>query len=201
MIVAAHHLGDPHLGVVDGDGEVVEDRAVAAGDDEVVVAAVGKADRAADQVLDHGLAVVGHAQPHRAAAVAGRLAAVAAVGAVLGLPGLDVLGGGRVAVGGAGVEQLLQRLGVALGPRGLRDRPHVPVELEPLHRVEDLRDVLLGRALAVGVLDPQHQLAAAMAGRKPVVESGPGAADVQGAGRRRGEAEPDRSRLQARGGI
>ena len=36
VVVAADHVGDPHLGVVDGDGEVVERRAVAAGDHEVV---------------------------------------------------------------------------------------------------------------------------------------------------------------------
>ena len=105
VVVAADHVGDPHLGVVDGDREVVEDAAVAAGDDEVVVAAVGEGDRAADQVLDHGLAVVGDPQPDRRALVLDRLAAVAAVGAVLGLPGLDLLGGRRVAVGGAGLEQ------------------------------------------------------------------------------------------------
>ena len=109
MVVAADHVGDPHLGVVDGDREVVEDAAVAAGDDEVVVAAVGKGDRAADQVLDDGLAVVGDPQADRRALVVDGLAAVAPVGPVLGLPGLDVLGGRRVAVGGAGLEQPAQR--------------------------------------------------------------------------------------------
>ena len=72
VVVAAHDLGDPHLGVVDGDREVVEDRAVAAGDDEVVVAGVGEGDRPADQVLDHGLAVVGHPQPDRRPGLLGR---------------------------------------------------------------------------------------------------------------------------------
>ena len=36
VIVAADDVGDPHLGVVDGDREVVERRAVAARDHEVV---------------------------------------------------------------------------------------------------------------------------------------------------------------------
>ena len=42
VVVAADDVGDPHLGVVDRDGEVVEDAAVAAGDHEVVVARFGK---------------------------------------------------------------------------------------------------------------------------------------------------------------
>ena len=189
MVVAADHVGDPHLGVVDGDREVVEDAAVAAGDDEVVVAAVGEGDRAADQVLDHGLAVVGHPQADRRALVIDGLSAVAPVGAVLGLPGLDLLGGRRVAVRGAGLEQPGQRGLVLLGPRDLGERALVPVELQPAQRVEDLLDVLLGRALAVGVLDAQDEAAASVAGGEPVVERRPRPTDMQGAGRRGGEPE------------
>src|SRR6185295_13432798 len=100
-------------------------------------------------------------------------AAVAAVGAVLGLPGLDVARGRRVAVGGAGLEKACQRRLVGVAALGLGDRPLVPVELEPAEGVEDLLDVLRGRALAVGVLYPQHQLAVGVARRQPVVEGGP----------------------------
>ena len=143
-----------------------------------------------DQVLDDRLAVVGDAQADRGAGLLGRRAAVAAAGSVLGLPGLDVLGGGRVAVGGAGGEQLLKRGGVAVGAAGLGDRPLVVGEAEPVQRVEDLVDVLGGRALAVGVLDPQDQAAGRrVAGGEPVVECRARSADVQSAGRRRGEAQ------------
>src|SRR5690606_16384379 len=45
-----------------------------------------------------------------------------------------------------------------------------------------------GAALAVGVLDPQHELAAAMAGLQPAVQRGAGATDVQVAGGTGGEA-------------
>ena len=83
---------------------------------------------------------------------------------------------------------------MALSALGLRDRPLVPVELEPAQRIEDLLDVLRGRALAVRVLDPQHERPARSAGHEPVVECGAGASDVQGAvgdgaNRRRGEAD------------
>ena len=108
-------------------------------------------------------ALVGHAQPHRALGLG--LAAEAALGAVLRLVGLDVVGGRARAVGVAGLEQRLQRLAVALGALGLQDRALVPVELQPAQRVEDLLDVLRRRALAVGVLDPQHELAARRGGR------------------------------------
>jgi hypothetical protein len=86
-------------------------------------------------------------------------------------------------------EQLLDDLRVPVGALRLEDRLAVPVELEPAQRVEDLLDVLRRRALAVGVLDPQHHLAVAAAREQPVVERGPGAADVEGAGRRGGEAD------------
>jgi len=78
---------------------------------------------------------------------------------------------------------------MALGALGLEDRPLVPVQLQPAQRVEDLLHVLRRRALAIGVLYAQDQLAAATARQQPVVERGPRAADVQGAGRRRGEAQ------------
>ena len=103
------------------------------------------------------------------------------------LPGLDVVGRGRVAVRGAAVQQLLQRLPVALGALVLAHRPLVPVQLEPAQRVEDLLDVLGRRALAVGVLDPQHQLAPLVAGLEPVVQCRPRSADVERPRRRRGE--------------
>ena len=64
--------------------------------------------------MDHGFALVGHAQAHRAV----------------------------VLVGVAAGQQLLDRGRVGVGPAGLRDRSLVPVELEPAQGVEDLLDVL-----------------------------------------------------------
>ena len=52
-----------------------------------------------------------------------------------------------------------------------------------------LADVLLGGARAVGVLDPQDEDAAVVAGEGPVEERGPGAADVKVAGGARGKAD------------
>ena len=92
------------------------------------------------------------------------------------------------AVGAALVEQPLHDLGVALAALGLEHGLLVPVELEPAQGVEDLLDVLRRRALAVGVLDPEQELAAAAAGQEPVVQCRPRTPDVQGARRRGSES-------------
>ena len=59
-------------------------------------------------------------------------------------------------------------LTVSLDPLGLKDRPLVPLELEPPQRVEDLLDVLRSRSLAVGIFDPQHEAPAASVSQQPV---------------------------------
>ena len=108
MVVAADHVGDLHLGVVDGDGEVVEDRAVARAM-RVVELAWGNQPRRGSSGRRFALV----RDPRRTAAPGRRSACRGSpVGAVLRLPGLDVLGGRSVAVGGAGVEQPRSPAGV-----------------------------------------------------------------------------------------
>ena len=97
MILAAHHVRDAGVEVVDRDGEVVEHRPVGAGDHGIVEMDVLEARVAADHVVDDRRALVGHAQAHRAVGLG--LAAEAAVGAVRELVRLDVLGGRVRAVG------------------------------------------------------------------------------------------------------
>jgi hypothetical protein len=190
VVLAADHVRDLGVEVVDGDREVVEDAAVGAGDHGVVHVDVLEGRVAPDEVVHDALALVGNAQAHGALAVVG--AAEPAVGPVLGLEGLDVVGGGVRAVGVARVEQALQDLLMAIGARDLRDRALVVVDLQPAQRVEDLLDVLGRRALAVGVLDAQDERAVLPARDEPVVEGGAGSADVElsrGAG---GEADAHR---------
>src|SRR6476469_3279529 len=67
----------------------------------------------------------------------------------------------------------------------------IPIEAEPRQAVEDRLDRRLGRAGAVGVLDAQQVLAAMVLGEQPVEERGAGAADMEVAGRRGGEAGND----------
>ena len=96
-----------------------------------------------------------------------------------GLVGVDLGLRRRRAVGVALVEQLLEHLLVALGARDLADRALVVVEPQPAQRVEDLLDVLGGRALAVGIFDAQDERPAVVSREQPVVQRRARAADVQ----------------------
>ena len=100
-------------------------------------------------------------------------------------------------VGPTGLEQLLGDVGVdveALGlPVGAVRSAHlgalVPVEAEPAHHLEEGVVGLLGVPRGVGVLDPEDEGAAVVAGERPVEQRRAGQPDVRGAGR--GGAEPD----------
>ena len=80
---------------------------------------------------------------------------------------------------------------MALGARELAYRLAVPIEPEPFEPIDDRLDRGLGRTLAVGVLDPQQELAAEALGVEPVEQRRPRAADVQETGRRRRETGDD----------
>src|SRR6202035_3048688 len=93
-------------------------------------------------------------------------------------------------------EQLAGDFGMARGAGELLDDLAVPVEAEPGQPVDDRGDRLGGRALAVGVLDAQPENPAlavqlVMAREQPVEQGGAGAADMQEAGRRRGNTDDD----------
>ena len=90
VVVAANDVGDPHVGIVHCDREVVQRRAVTPRDHEVVLGPVLEPHRPADQVLDHGHPLVRDAQADRRARLVPGLAPVA--GAPVGLlPGANVL--------------------------------------------------------------------------------------------------------------
>jgi hypothetical protein len=72
-------------------------------------------------------------------------------------------------------------------PLRLEHRQLVAQQAEPAEPIQDRLDRRLGRAHAVGILDPQEVSAAVMAGEQPVEQSGPGTADVQETCRRRSE--------------
>src|SRR5690606_8936009 len=65
----------------------------------------------------------------------------------------------------------------------LEDRFAIPVDPEPFETLEDFLDGILGRALAVGILDAQAETAAVMPGEQPVEQGRAGTADMQVAGR------------------
>ena len=94
-------------------------------------------------------------------------------------------------VGIAGRQHLVGDLGVPGSAGELVGDFAVPRQAEPGEAVQDRGDRRFGRARAVGVLDAQQVLAAVMLGEQPVEQRGPGAADMQVAGRRGGEAGND----------
>ena len=202
MVVAADHVGDAHVVVVDHHRQHVGRVAVAAQQHEVVEVFVLPDHAALNLVLDHGLAGLRRLQADgrlHAGRRLGRIAvppqpvieAGAALGARLLAHRRQFLRGGVAPVGLAAGEQLLGDLAVARGAGELVDDVAVPIEPQPLQPVENGCYRRLGRALAVGVLDPQQHLAAGFPGIEPVEQRGPGAADVEEAGGRGGEACDD----------
>src|SRR5262249_53288070 len=133
----------------------------------------------------------------RAIAAGARIAeAVLAAGALLvfGTGAREVLRAAVTAIRGARRNQALGERAVNMEPLHLEvgpelapdERPLVPVEPEPAHRLEDRVDRRLGAAALVGVLDAQDERAAVLARPQPVVERGARAPEVQVARRRRG---------------
>ena len=59
MVVAADHMGDAHVVIVDDDREIVGRRAVGAQDDQIVELRIGDRDLALHVVADHRRAVCG----------------------------------------------------------------------------------------------------------------------------------------------
>ena len=202
MVVAADDMGDAHVVVVDHDRQHVGRRAVAAQQHEVVEILVLPDHAALHLVLDHGLAGLRRAQAdgrldagRRAGGIAVAPHPVIEAGAALGARFLahrrQLLRRGVAMIGLAGGQQLLGDLAMPCGAAELVDDVAVPIELEPFQAVEDGCDRGFGGALAIGVLDPQQHLAAAAACIEPVEQCGAGAADMEEAGRRGGEARDD----------
>ena len=139
----------------------------------------------------------GHAEPQDPAGT--RLqAAVAGVAVVAGLAGLlgaglDLLAGEVAVVGLAGGVEALGRGDVGLGVGALEvgalEHRVVGADAQPGEGVDDALGPLRAVAGLVGVLDPQDERAAELAGQRPVVEGRAGPADVEEPRRRRRDAE------------
>ena len=68
-------------------------------------------------------------------------------------------------------------------------RSFIPIHPEPLQAFQDAQNRLVSAvAKLVGVLNPEQEMAAKPASQRPIEKGGAGAADVEGAGGRRGEA-------------
>ena len=72
MVVAADHMRDAHVPIVDADAEVVGRRAVGAGDDEVIELGIANRDRPLDQIVPGDRAIVRVAKAHHRRHALGR---------------------------------------------------------------------------------------------------------------------------------
>ncbi len=76
-------------------------------------------------------------------------------------------------------QQAFHRRAVTRRPLKLIDDITVPIEIEPGQPIDNGGDRRIGRALAVGILDPQQHFATRVTGKKPIEERRPGAANMQ----------------------
>ena len=203
MIVASDRMGDPHVMIVDDDGQHVGRRFIAPQQHHVVELAVRHPDGTLHGILDDGLAFAGRLEADDRLDAGRRIAGIAVAPApVIEHPATFRLGplahlrelflGGVTAIGLSFVEQAMRRLDMAGATRELAHRLIVPVEPEPGEAIEDRGDRLLGGTAAVGILDPQQEAAAVVARKQPVEQRRPRAAYVEKSRRRRGEAGHDR---------
>ncbi len=230
VVLAADHLGDPHLGVVDDDREVVERGAVGADDDEVAAEIrdvefhaasndIVERDRALpDPEADGGPATLGleggpllRRQVGTASAVSGRQ-----LGGLESLPlGVELLGRaeariclvlGEELLGGRGVQREPLHLPVgrvrAAGRFAGDFGTLVPAQTEPVEPVEDVLLVGDRRTGHVGVLEAKDERAARVPCVEIVEQRRTGGPDMERAGRAR--RDPDAvggHRWIVRGGL
>ena len=159
-VLAAQHVRDAHVDVVDRVGEEEHRRAVRPHDHEVGDRRPLDRDLAADDVGERAASFVGGAEANRAepalgdvrgALLGGEIAATAVVARraaflhrlLVALPHLGF--GAEALVRVAGVDQPLRGREVAVETRALEMRALVPLETEPAQDLLDLLDRLLRR--------------------------------------------------------
>ena len=102
----------------------------------------------------------------------------------------SVCGGFAVAgIAGATREDAFGGGAIHFAALGLEERAFVPVDAEPFEGDEDSVDELGFIAFDVGIFDAENERAAFVLCVEPVEERGAGAADVEIAGGRWGEAD------------
>ncbi len=195
-------MGDAHVVIVDHHRVQIGGRAITAQNDHVVQFGIGDAHLALHQIVQHGFALTRGAQAKGGSDAGGGLGGITVTPAPV-IAGRAMLGDGALAHLGQFLRRAITWVGHAVGqqfPRdflmardagGLIDGRRIGGECQPFQPAEDHLGCLRGGARAVGVLDPQQELAAMVAGEQIVEQRRAGAANVQHAGGRRGEAGTD----------
>ena len=169
-------------------------------DYEVIELGAGKGDRPVNDVHDDDRPLVRVAEPdHRGDSLArGAPLAAATVVPWLLLTRqlcrahlLQLLLRAVAVIGLVLAEELRDHFRIAVETARLIVRALVVIEPEPCHAVENHAYGFIGRSLAIGVLDPQNELATHAPRVQPAEKRGTHAADVQQAGGARGESGAD----------
>ena len=207
VVVAADHMGDAHVVVVDNDRQIVGRRAVGAQNDQIVQFRILYRDLALHEVVDRRRAFLWRLQANdrrnarrrfrRIAIAPGTLDVYRALlGPRLGAHRLEFFRRAVTVIGPALREHLARDLGMARGTGELMDDVTIPVEPEPGEPIDDRGHRLGGRAHPVRILDAQPECAAlaialVVARIEPVEQRGAGAADMEKPGRGGGETDDD----------
>src|SRR6218665_3349143 len=204
VVIAADHVGDAHVVVVDNDGQHVCGRAITAQQNHIVQLRIGYAHVALHRIADQHFIVraVGRLDAYHGFYASGGVFGVAvapaaviarrqALGQLLFAHFVQLFRRAIAVIGFALGHQLVRDFGVAVHARELKNRLAIPLQPQPAHAVEDRLYRGLGRSCAVGVFDTQQELPAHMFGEQPVEQRRAAAANVQVAGGGRGEAGDD----------
>ncbi len=212
QILATQHDVDVHHGVVDRIGQGVQRITVRSNDHIIRHGARLEFDTSTNQIIE-GNVLVGHADTQsrltaflaeRGLLLLSEVAIVTVVAECLRTSGshvtrFDLFRSGEGLVGIACFEQLGRHILVDLGSFGLTVRTvrtahvdaFVPIDAQPVQRVDDLVVAFLGISLGVRIFDTEHERALGMAGLSPVEQCGTDHANVRDAGRRRAETHAD----------
>jgi len=176
MVVSPNDVGNPHLGVVDDDREVVRRIPVGPLQDQIIQLLVIKRDIPFDQVVHDRCAHLRTAEPDHRTRAPGKFP-VPAGPIVFWFPplgqrffplGLQFVGGAGAVIRLPLVNQLLNHLPVDLHPLCLKIGSLVPVQAKPGHGIEDRPGRFVRRADLIGILDPEDERAAAPSRIEPI---------------------------------
>ena len=177
MVIAAYHMGDLHLVVIDDDGEVVSRHTIRAHDDQVIELGIIEDHFTADLIAYTNLATGRRLETHDRSDIGNGHSAAPAATVITGLQALglallphcrELLTRAVAVVGLTGVQQLLSEYLIALQALHLKERPFIRFEAEPTHSGQDLIDGFLSRALRIRVLNPEDEGAFLAPGQEPV---------------------------------
>ena len=197
VVVPANDMGNVHVQVIDDDAEVVGRHPIGTRNHEIVELAVVERDRSANEVVEHDLAIERILEAdHRLDIGRWRIDAAAASSVVawlvpacsLGCPHrIELVPTAVAAVRLVLSQKTLDMFLVERQSVRLKVRPFIGNEIEPAKSLHDRVDRRRCRSLAVGILDTEHEGAAAGTREQPAEQGRPGAADVQEPGRARSE--------------